>query len=212
MSTAQERLVLGPELAGTLLTPQEFDAADEANELYVYELIQGVLVVTPPPSEEERGPNELLGYLLLAYRETHPQGKALDYTLPEHHVRVRGNRRRADRVIWAGLGRLPDVKRNPPSIVFEHVSPGRRNWKRDYEAKREEYLEASIAEYWLIDRFRRCMTVYRGPAPGTLERVEIVVREADTYRTPLLPGFELPLGRLLREADRLREASRGEAD
>jgi len=194
--------MLGPELAGALLTPEEFDAAEDSDELFVYELIQGVLVVTPPPSEEERGPNELLGRLLFAYKENHEQGKALDYTLPEHLVRVRGNRRRADRVIWAGLGRMPGVNRDPPAIVVEYVSSGRRNRKRDYEAKRREYLEASIAEYWVIDRFQRCMTVYRAGAS------DIVVRESEIYRTPLLPGFELPLVRLLREADVLRDASR----
>jgi hypothetical protein len=36
------------------------------------------------------------------------------------------------------------VKRDPPTIVIEHVSSGRRNRRRDYEAKREEYLAASI--------------------------------------------------------------------
>jgi len=211
MSTAQERLALGPELAGALLTPEEFDAAEDVDELFVYELIQGVLVVTPPPSEGERAPNELLGRLLFSYQETHPQGKALDYTLAEHLVRARGNRRRADRVIWAGLGRLPDVDRDLPAIVIEHVSSGRRNWKRDYEAKRREYLDASIAEYWLIDRFRRSMTVYRGrDAPGG--PAEILVRESEIYRTPLLPGFDLPLARLFREADRLRDARRPDGE
>jgi Uma2 family endonuclease len=147
MSTAQESLVLGPELAGAYLTPEEFDAVDDCDAAYVYELINGVLVVTPPPSEGERGPNELLSHLLRSYREHHPQGKALDYTLPEHIVRARKNRRRADRVIWAGLGRVPDVERDPPAIVIEHVSRGRRNRKRDYEAKRTEYLEQGVAEY-----------------------------------------------------------------
>ena len=208
MSTAQEHLVLGPELAGALLTTEEFDAAQDADELFVYELIQGVLVVTPPPSEEERGPNELLGRLLFAYKESHPEGKALDYSLPEHLVRVLGNRRRADRVIWAGLGRMPNVKADPPAIVVEYVSSGRRNRKRHYEAKRREYLQASIAEYWVIDRFQRCMTVYRAAGPAGPS--EIVVRESEIYRTPLLPGFELSLARLLREADMLRDASRSD--
>ena len=61
MSTAREPLVLGPELAGTLMTPDEFDAVEECDELYCYELIHGVLVVTPPPAEGQRGPNDLLG-------------------------------------------------------------------------------------------------------------------------------------------------------
>jgi len=206
MKTAQRRLVLGPKLAGARLSPEEFDAVEECDELFVYELLNGILIVSPPPSEAERGPNELLGYLLLSYKERHPQGKALDDTLPEHLVRVKSNRRRADRVIWAGLGRAPNVNRDLPPIVVEFVSPGRRNRKRDYEAKRKEYREVSIAEYWVIDRFRREMTVYRGPANRLKE---IVVREGEVYRTPLLPGFELPLALLFRRVDALREAQEG---
>ena len=64
-------LFLSPELAGTLMTPEEFDAAEECEEGYNYELINGVLVVSPPPLEGERGPNDYLGYLLRSYQEHH---------------------------------------------------------------------------------------------------------------------------------------------
>ena len=185
------------------MTPEEFDSVVDSDDLYVYQLINGVLVVTPPPSAGERAPNELLGRLLWAYKEQHAMGNALDYTLPEHLVRVRGNRRRADRVIWSGLGRLPDVDRDLPTIAVEFVSAGRRNREGDYEAKREEYFAAGLAEYWIVDRFRRELTVHRGPLDRATEHV---VREGEIYATSLLPGFELPVGRLFEEADRLREA------
>ena len=203
MSTVQEELYLGPELAGSLMTAEEFDAADDADELYVYELIHGVLIVTPPPSEGERSQNDLLGHLLRNYQDHHPEGAALDYTLTEHTVRTLDNRRRADRVIWAGLGRVPNVRRDLPTIVIEFVSAGRRSHQRDYEAKRDEYREAGIAEYWVIDRFRRQMTVFRQPAADV---PKLVVREGEVYTPPLLPGFELPVSRLLAESDMLEQA------
>ena len=69
---------------------------------------------------------------------------------------------------------------------------------RDYEEKRDEYLAAGVKEYWIIDRFRRIMTVYRkGLAGPTYD----IVTEAQTYETGLLPGFVLPLSRLLAKAD-----------
>jgi hypothetical protein len=43
------------------------------------------------------------------------------------------------------------------------------------------------------------MTVLRHGSDGTSE---IILREHETYRTPLLPGFELPLAQLLTVADR----------
>jgi Uma2 family endonuclease len=96
----------GPESNGTLMTLREFDKADFA-EGWRYELIRGVLIVSPSPLEEEREPNEELGHLLRLYRDSHLYGSAMDTTLSEQTVKTRGNRRRADRVFWAGLGRRP---------------------------------------------------------------------------------------------------------
>jgi Uma2 family endonuclease len=162
-----------------------------------------VLIVNPIPLAEETGPNEFLGYLLIKYREEHPQGKLLDYTLPEQYVRTGKSRRRADRLIWIGLGRLPNVKKDVPAIAVEFVSEGKRNVLRDYVEKKREYLALGLGEYWIIDRFRRIMTVFRNQ-PGEAE--EIVVPEEETYQSPLLPGFEVPLARLLQLADQLAQA------
>jgi Uma2 family endonuclease len=208
MSIVSENLMIGPGVAGTLMTPEEFDAAQDWEEGYVYELINEVLVVTPPAGIEERAPNDLLGQLLRNYRERHPLGKSLDYTVSEHTVRTGKNRRRADRVIWAGLGRLPDVDRDPPTIAIEFLSPGRRARKRDYDAKRKEYEKAGVIEYWIIDRFRKSFTVFRRKGRKS---TELVFGANDVYTTPLLPGFELPLARLFAEAELFGD-HRGEDD
>jgi Uma2 family endonuclease len=139
-----------------------------------------------------------LGYLLRKYQHDHPQGKALDKTLPEHDVLCGENRRRADRVIWAGLGRRPRPAEDAPTIVVEFVSEGKRNWLRDYIVKRNEYLTAGVKEYWIIDRFQKTMTVF---APGGRWPKKQVIKARQKYVTPLLPGFELPLGTLFTLAD-----------
>jgi len=183
-----------------LMTPEEFDAATDFDELYSYELIHGVLIVSPPPGESERDPNDELGNLLRVYKSSHQAGSALDKTLPEQQVRLADSRRRADRVIWAGLGRVPNPQTDVPAIVVEFVSRRHRDRVRDYEEKRREYLAIGVLEYWVIDRFRRIMTVCRGrPGPG--EPAERVIKENEVYRTPLLVGFELPLAQLLKVAD-----------
>ncbi len=187
------RLQFEPSAAGMLLAPDEFDAA-EFEDGYRYELIHGVLVVSPAPSPQERGPNDRLGHWLCFYQERHPQGSALDETLPEHDVYVGPERRRADRVIWASLGRQPRAEETP-TIVVEFVSAGRRNLLRDYEEKRREYASLGVQEYWVVDRFRRTLTVFRPDAKS-------VYGEDHVYTTPLLPGFELPLAKLLACADR----------
>ena len=72
------RLRLGPRSAGLLLTPAEFDRARFGVRGWRYELINGVLVVSPTPYRQERDPNEELGHWLRQYRRAHPQGTSLD--------------------------------------------------------------------------------------------------------------------------------------
>jgi Uma2 family endonuclease len=195
-STRARRLKLGPLSAGMLLTAKEFDRA-RFEDGWRYELINGVLVVSPIAARSERHPNDELGYLLMNYRDSHPLGSSLDLTLYEETLNCGQNRRRADRVIWVGLGRLPE-QGEPPSIIVEFVSEGKAAQERDYIVKRAEYRAIRAQEYWVIDRFRRTLTVY---VFGPDKDEQKVIPEGQSYSTPLLPGFELPLARLLKLAD-----------
>ncbi|MBI3466843.1 MAG: Uma2 family endonuclease [Planctomycetes bacterium] len=193
--------------AGIPMTLDEFEAAEfELGSRY--EIIRGLLVVSPAPLAEERGGNEYLGYLLLTYKEHHPQGSALDATLPEHDIRTGTQIRRCDRAIWVGLGRRPRTRGRPalrdrPSIVVEFPSSRRADQRRDYVEKQEEYRDLGVLEYLIIDRFARQMVVYHWRGSRWVKRV---LGERDTYRTPLLPGFELPLAKLFAVMDEYTDA------
>jgi Uma2 family endonuclease len=191
---------LGLRSSGTLMTPEEFD--DLPDYVFTkglrYELINGVLIVTPPPGNGEVAPNSELGHLVWYYKHYHPQGSIVDEVLAEQTIHATTLRRRADHAIWTGLGHVPDVEKDIPSIVVEFVSQSRRDHKRDYEEKRAEYLAIGVREYWIIDRFQRIMTVYLDRPEGV---ASLVVKEAEAYQTDLLPGFTLPLARLLARAD-----------
>ncbi|WZP00926.1 Uma2 family endonuclease [Isosphaeraceae bacterium EP7] len=191
------RLRLAPGLAGVHLTPDEFDRATTGRGNR-YELIGGVLVVSPHPGNGEVDPNEFLGFLLMSHKRNHPQGSAIDKALPEQTIPVGDDRRRMDRAIWVGLGRTPDPRVDVPAIAVEFVSRSRRDIRRDYEIKRDEYLAIGVREYWIIDRYRRTMTVHRRDGDRTLTKV---VTEGQSHETDLLPGFVLPLAELLKLAD-----------
>jgi Uma2 family endonuclease len=197
-------LILGLEHNGICMSTEEFDAITEYDDNYRYELIHGVLVVNPIPLPQERGPNQELGRQLLNYQEGHPKGKSLDDTLEEEYVGTETGRRRADRVIWTGLGRQPNLELDVPTIVVEFVFAGRRSWKRDYIEKRDEYVALGVIEYWVINRFERQMTVFRKKRKGGF--TEQVVAEREAYRCDLLPGFELDLARLIAVADRWEDS------
>ncbi|MEO8496228.1 MAG: Uma2 family endonuclease [Planctomycetota bacterium] len=185
---------------GMLLDPWEFDAA-RFEKGWRYELLNGVLVVNAAPLRNERDPNEELGRWLRNYQEDHPNGDHLDATMSEETIVIGLNRRRVDRAIWAGLGRLPGTT-EAPTIAVEFVSQGAQNRQRDYETKRHEYRSIGVREYWIIDRFERRMTVHQ------FERSKEVTRTfstRQTYTTPLLPGFKLPIGKLIKLAERWEE-------
>ena len=186
-----------PESNGIVMTPREFDRAEFVDG-WRYELINGVLVVTPFSLINERDPNEELGHWLRNYQDGHPQGAALDATVHEQTIVTQSNRRRADRVIWAGLGRLPR-KKEKPTIIVEFVSAGRRDRKRDSETKRDEYLQLGVREYWVFDRFQHTLTVFTASKGKAKKQV---LRETQTYQTDLLPGFKLPVARLVALANR----------
>ena len=189
ISDLQSRSVrLGPDSNGMILIPEEFDLVTDYDDLYTYELIKGVVIVNPIPSEAESSANDLLGHLLLTYQESHPQGQSLDETLPERHLKTRDSRRRADRFIWTGLGRRPDPDTDVPAIVVEFVSRRRRDRQRDYSEKRVEYLASGVSEYWVIDRFQKIMTVFRR------EATQLVVQgERDVSDGPS-SGLQTPAG------------------
>lgn len=39
----------------------------------------------------------------------------------------------------------------PPLLVIEVVSPGELQWHRDYVAKRMQYQDIGIPEYWIVN-------------------------------------------------------------
>lgn len=200
VQVTEPKLVLGKRSAGMLLTPEEFDAVSDYDENYIYELINGVLVVREYPAAEDAAANDLLGHALLNYQDTDTGRVAFDLTLPLHCMRSASGRRLANRAIWAGFGRIAGLRHEVPSFAVDFVSEGKRDW--DYRAIRQEYLAIGVREYWIIDRFRRTMTVVENHPDGPRERV---IAENEPYQSPLLPGFDVPLARLLAAADRIAD-------
>ena len=157
-----------------LITPEEFDEVTEYDDGFRYELIRGVLVVAPIPAEAESAPNDEMGSMLRQYQREHPQGAVLDETPPERYIRTPIGRRRADRVNSVGLGRRAKPTVDIPAIAVEFVSASRRDRRRDYGENRLEYQAAGVVEHWIVERFRRTMTVYRN---STQQSTELIVTE-----------------------------------
>jgi Uma2 family endonuclease len=188
---------ISPADSGRALSLEEFRSADYEPG-WRYELIHGVLVVSRIPKKPSRAMGLELAYRLQRYRERRRRPPEFLTVLVEEEILIaNGNVRRCDLVIWIGLGHMPSAD-DLPTIAVEFVSERAVNHRRDYVEKRADYLVAGVREYWIIDRFRRTLTVLRNEAGRWKEHV---VRETETYSTPQLPGFKLDLASLLGIAD-----------
>ena len=81
----------------------------------------------------------------------------------------------------------PTRKLNSPSIVDRvRLDSAVETHCATTRQKRDEYLAAGVKEYWVIDRFRRIMTVYRKGLAGPTSDV---VTEAETLPDRTAPRF-----------------------
>jgi Uma2 family endonuclease len=126
-----------------------------------YELFNGELIELPPESGENSGILSFVHFqlvLLMGHRRVRwgvelevwgePKNRYPDLVvIREEHIQQLQPRNTIR------------LSMEPPLLVIEAVSPGDNNRERDYVAKRKQYQERSIPEYWLIDRAQQTVTV-----------------------------------------------------
>lgn len=166
---------------------EEYLAYDDGTD-QIYELRNGELVELPPESGRNfQIANFLFAQLfpLIGYRRLRghglelqvrgePQNRFPDFTvLREEHVEQLQQRN----TILLSMA--------PPLLVVEIVSPGETSRSRDYVAKREQYENCGIPEYWIIDPQTQIVTV--------LELDGTTYREVGTFQGDqiiLSPNFQ----------------------
>ena len=158
---------------------------------YRYEVIDGVLYMSPPPLiRHQRGLIRFVD-LFLAFLKLHPVGEVLiapvGVRFPNQPVPLQPD------IVFVRSERLHIIQEHyiegTPDLVVEILSPS--NWLYDRREKLRVYQEAGVPEYWIVD-----------PRAQT---IEIYVLEQGVYRlagqydrgavaaSRLLPGFEVPV-------------------
>ncbi len=144
---------------------REFEPV-HVQEGYLFELSRGIITVSDVPAYPHAWRVAFLRYQLGLYKAGHPG---------EIHI-ILGSMECKLLVGDFESERHPDLaiyKKAPPrkiavwfhwipEIVIEVVSPG--SALRDYEEKREEYLELAVKEYWIVDGEKARITVLRRSA------------------------------------------------
>lgn len=162
-----------------------------------YELIEGELHVTTQPHLEHQIVSDAVCQLLRSWNRLSGIG-GLAVSAPG--VIFAEDEAMAPDVVWYGNERLvahrrPDGKfYGPPDLAVEVLSPGAKNEKRDRLIKPARYAFWGVREYWLVDRFKREVLIYRPDGPAFV--LAGVLGVADILESPILPGFNCPVSEL----------------
>ena len=139
---------------------------DDGNK---YELVRGELFVTPPPTDAHETIAALLTEILAPYVRAHGLGHVYH---PRAVMRYSGSEVEPDLMVRAShpnaKGKDKDWNSAPiPILVVEILSEFTR--RRDRHEKRQLYLDAGVAEYWIVDPLERTIAVARR---GEADRLE----------------------------------------
>ncbi len=161
-----------------------------------HEIIGGVHVVSPSPVTRHQRILGRLHVLLQLHLADHPIGEVFlspfDVLLSTFDIVVPDlvylSHERARFLTTKNL-------QGPPDLVVEILSPGTR--RRDRGVKRNLYERAGVAEYWIIDPVADCVIIFRRSGAAFGSPILLEKSRGALLDTPLMPGLQIPLARLL---------------
>jgi Uma2 family endonuclease len=155
---------------------------------WLVELSDGRIEVLPMPNPLHQ---RIALYLYLALRASvlaTSRGEVLVAPLP---VRLKPGKYRDPDIAFFKPGRIPDPECQPEGadLVIEVVSDDEEDRRRDLVTKRQEYAEACIAEYWIVDPKTETISVL--VLDGNEYRLHGEFRPGETATSVLLPDFSV---------------------
>jgi Uma2 family endonuclease len=152
------------------------------------ELSDGCLEVLPMPTILHQLIVEYLYSVLKAFVTAHTDGRVLFAPLP---VQLWSGKFREPDITYLRPHRLSNLRGQPTGadLVMEVVSEGQENRDRDLVTKRQEYAQAGIAEYWIIDPQEHQISVL--VLDGSVYRVHGVFDTGTVASSVLLPGLSV---------------------
>jgi Uma2 family endonuclease len=169
---------------------------------HMIEFSDGWIEVLPMPTALHQLIAQFLFTALNVHVTAHALGQAYMAPLP---VRLSAGKIREPDVLFLRPGRLKNVRGYPDGVdlAMEVVSDDPEGRKRDFETKREEYANAGIPEYWIVDPEKRRVIVLT--LAGSSYRVFGDFRLGSVATSVLLPGFTVNIDDLFAPAVRIEE-------
>jgi Uma2 family endonuclease len=151
------------------------------------DLIDGVIYMSSPDNTDANSLFMWLGGLIHLFAEERELGQEYgsrvafrleEYQSPEPDI------------AFVRTDRLHIVERGfvdgPPDLAIEIVSPD--SIERDYVRKREQYRQAGVPEYWIVDELEQRIVLLRRSSSGAYREVK---PRKGMLHSKTLPGFWL---------------------
>jgi Uma2 family endonuclease len=191
MATRDE---MQPDTTSTKLTYADYLLFPEDGRRH--ELIDGEHFVTASPVTRHQRILRRLSFAIESWLQAHPVGEMFfapyDVVLSQFDVVVPD-------LIYVSAERSEGVQPTgmfaAPSLVVEILSPSTR--RNDELLKRRLYERVGVEEYWVVDPELDLVKVYRLQEREYARAAELERDRGDVLTTPLLPGLEIPLEKLL---------------
>ena len=122
------------------------------------------------------------------YLYKNDQKDTIDLVAPEGWLRTGdGQDRMADIAVYLteSITSADHIYDLVPDLIFEVISQGSE--ERDYVIKRKEYFDAGVAEYVIVDPFRKVITQL---TRGNQEYVDREIPNDNLYQSTQIPNFE----------------------
>ena len=177
-------------------TIHDLDALPE-NEWIRREIIAGELFVTRAPHWKHQNLISKIGTKLEEWSEKH-----FGLVIPGPGIISSLENSVIPDLVWVSDQRLAEIEDEAghftdfPELIVEVLSSGEKNIYRDKQAKLKLYSQGGVQEYWIVDRFRKELEIYR-QEKGQLMLVETLT-DRDLATSPLLPNFSLSIAEIFR--------------
>lgn len=190
---------------GRELTWEEYQALPETMERY--EIIDGVMVMSPAPSEDHQWELSELNDIVRAYAKEHRLGVVLFAPLDIVIRKTPKLQTRQPDLVFFSYERIGGTGRRAfaaackqglaPDLAVELLSPDET--KRTLKGKLRDYAEIGVREVWIISDQLETVEVL-ALREGAYARVGLY-GTGDTLTSEVLPGFAQPVDRLFDEEE-----------
>ncbi len=180
-----------PTILDILPAPGEWSEADYffvSERGHLVELSEGHLEILPMPTDFHQ---LILGRLFIALFAFVSQKKLGQVRVAPLPVRLWPGKIREPDILFMSAAHADRIEKywGVPDLVVEIISEG--DAKRDRLEKPEDYAQAGIPEYWIVDPETKTMDVLR--LDGEAYKIFAHLVESDTLTSPTFPGFTYAL-------------------